>query len=700
MTTTTALTSSVRMVNNAPALIINGQPHTGLMFWHSKMHEAGPDLRLFAEAGVQLVTGGFGVRYDNGESALDYRHIDAMMDAILSAHPHALVLPRVGLEPPGWWAQAYPEEMDLHHDAVNNDPVHYRVSFSSRPWRVDGAEALRAFIRYCEAHYADHIFGYHLCAGDCGEWAYAWRPVLGEFSPAQVRGFRQWLRGQYADVDALRAAWDDDAVDFDTAAIPLEERKRPTGVWPRPWSLYDPARERRCIDYMRYSSEVVADAIVHFCGTAKDELAALGREKVCGVFYGYHLVNLRIPYALQGSGHHALEPVLASPHVDFLCAPLNYQERQAGGYYLSQLLPGSLRLRGKLFYDEDDTFTHLAGYTPWRYLCPDAETTVQVLRRNLAGALADGGTHWWMDHDGAGWYRDDAVMAEVARQAQLGAEVLDRDRTPAAQVAVVVSDASMAYFRHDSALTDALLTWQMGEVNALGAPHIALRAAELPHLAEQPWSEQIRLLLFLDCVELTEAERAAIARLAGDGRTLAWVYAAGLAAGGRFDPDAQATATGIRVKLEERSGPLMVDTCLTGTRLRYGTDREVAPILTGDDPDADVVGWEAHRGAPGLLTRDMGGWRSVWSAAPCLPAALLRHLAADAGAHIYTDTGDQVMAAGDLLALHAASSGPRDIRLPRTATVHDAYTGVVMAEEAERFTVEMQRGETVIWRLR
>ena len=144
MTTTTALTSAVRPHNGAPALFIDGRPHTGLMFWHSKMHEAGPDLRLFAAAGVQLITTGFGdVVYRHGAEALEYRRVDAQMAAVLDAHPDALVLPRVGLNPPAWWAQAYPEEMDRHYDVGSGDPIHYRVSFSSRPWRWDAAEALR-----------------------------------------------------------------------------------------------------------------------------------------------------------------------------------------------------------------------------------------------------------------------------------------------------------------------------------------------------------------------------------------------------------------------------------------------------------------------------------------------------------------------------------------------------------------------------
>ncbi|OPZ80222.1 MAG: hypothetical protein BWY76_03422 [bacterium ADurb.Bin429] len=264
----------------------------------------------------------------------------------------------------------------------------------------------------------------------------------------------------------------------------------------------------------------------------------------------------------------------------------------------------------------------------------------------------------------------------------------------------MVSDSSLAYFRHDSALCDALLTWQMAEVNALGAPHLALRAADLPYLAAQPWADQIRLLLFLDCVELSDAEREAIRAVARDGRTLAWVYAAGLATPAGFDPDGQAAITGIRVKLEERAGPLMVDSYLTGMRLRYGTDREIAPLLHGDDADAQIHGWEAYRGQPALLSKDMDGWLSIWSAAPCLPAELLRHLATRAGAHLYTDTGDQVMAAGNLLALHAASPGLRQIRLPNTVTVYDAYSGEVVAETVDAFKVEMARGETAVWRVK
>ncbi|MHB9134732.1 MAG: beta-galactosidase [Armatimonadota bacterium] len=369
------LTSTVQPYHNTPTLFINGQPHTGLMFWHSRIDQAGEDIANFARAGVPLFTGGLGLTgcwlEDGG---YDFSRIDATMAKILAANPSAMVLPRVGLEPPKWWHQRYPDETMLHHDIGNGDAFRFFVSFASQRWREDAAQALDAFIRHCETHFGGSIFGYHLCAGDCGEWSYAWKPVMSDFSDPQLAGFRAWLRTKYADDAALATVWADPAVTFDSAEI-SHDRTRPHQVWPRPWCLFDPARERQQIDYLIYHSAVVEDAILHFCQAAKATLRAVEREKVVGVFYLYHPGDIGSTAAFHNSGHHAHARVLASPDIDFICAPESYQERQPGRMYLSQLMPGSVRLHGKLYYNEDDTFTHLAKPTPWRYCCPDAETT-------------------------------------------------------------------------------------------------------------------------------------------------------------------------------------------------------------------------------------------------------------------------------------------------------------------------------------
>jgi hypothetical protein len=95
----------------------------------------------------------------------------------------------------------------------------------------------------------------------------------------------------------------------------------------------------------------------------------------------------------------------------------------------------------------------------------------------------------------------------------------------------------------------------------------------------------------------------------------------------------------------------------------------------------------------------MGAWQSIWSAAPILPAALLRHFAREAGVHIYLDTGEQVIAERGLIAVHAARSGRREIVLRAPSDVVDVRTGAMVATQADRFTIDLARGQTGVFRI-
>ncbi len=692
-------TCDVRPHGGAPTLFLNDQPHPGCQFWHSRPLTAGEDFQRFAAAGVHLYTTGFPLRLAE-DGTLDVSPVAQTMAAILAADPEALVMPRIGLEPSDWWLARYPDEVQVHYDAVNGDEIRRSIAFGSARWRTDMGMALPTMLQACEAQWGEHLLGYHLCAGACGEWAYSWSPVISGYSPAQRAGFQAWLRARYGTVEALRTAWDDASASFATAHVPRGRVRNPF-LWPRIWSIFDPARDRQLIDYQRYHSETVAEAIGHFAGIARQALTALGRRKLLGVFYGYHFGNVDTPYVAHNAGHHALATVLASPDVDFISAPLSYHERHAGGLYYTQLLPGSVRLAGKLYYDEDDTFTHRAQETPWRPKCKDAAETAHVLWRNFAGTLRECGAFWWMDHDGEGWYRDDALMAEVAGMAGLAQARLGEDRTPTAQIAVLASPASQAHLRYDAALVDALLPLQLSELISLGAPADYYMVSDVARLAAEPWSANYRFIVVLDALYLSEAERAALARWAkSDGRTVLWCYGAGLLTDTAVSPAAQAALTGLWVRLIDRVGPLRAETYLTGTRLTYGGTRDIGPELVGDDPDAEALGWSLYRGQPVLLRRRFPTWTSLWSGVPTLPAAVLREFARDAGVHLYLETGDRVWADRGLLTVHAAFEGPRTITLPTPATVEDVRTGRLVAVDATEIPLTLRRGETAVWRLR
>jgi hypothetical protein len=224
-----------------------------------------------------------------------------------------------------------------------------------------------------------------------------------------------------------------------------------------------------------------------------------------------------------------------------------------------------------------------------------------------------------------------------------------------------------------------------------------------------PEGDNYKLVFFMDCVFLSERQRRTIRELvAKKGRTLFWNYAAGLVTEKEISLEAMRAVTGFKAAWwENRNWPAKVYTLLTGERITYGTDAYIGPWLYGDDPEAEVLG--RMRGktdcrfvrAPGLLAKDCGEWRSVWSAAPTIQAPVLRALAARAGVHLYRRSGgDQVLAARNFLALHAAEDGAREIHLPRRATVTDAITGKLVAKNVSKFKVNLQCGDTGLWRLK
>ena len=453
---------------------------------------------------------------------------------------------------------------------------------------------------------------------------------------------------------------------------------------------------------MEFHSFAAADLACRVCGLAKRTLRDIGREKVCGVCYGYHLKTMGSPHNLFNTGHQAMQRVLECPEIDFVVAPYGYQWRHAGGVYHAQVLTGSLRLHDTLYICEDDTFTHLAPEPPtWnnRPVCPDLRTTIGVLRRNHAGVLQDGGGQWWMDCCQQGWYGDDRLVAAAADLAALADRSLDEPRTPAAQIAAVMDEMSLRYLRQDRMLADPINSRQVLELCCVGAPCDWYRLADLPLLLDRPRGRRYRLFVFPDALHVPPAIRGCIAeRLAADGRTLLWTCAAGLVTEGGLSVEAMGELVGIRLRQYAKRTPALVETWLTGTRVVYGTNDVLAPLFYPDDDGLDVQGWLVNVERPGLVTRGFGGWRSVWSSAPAVPAPVLRELARAAGVHIYGERGDQVFRAGSLLAVHAGSDGSATLKLPAAETWTDALTGETEQEHAVEITVHMRRGDTRIWR--
>jgi hypothetical protein len=157
--------------------------------------------------------------------------------------------------------------------------------------------------------------------------------------------------------------------------------------------------------------------------------------------------------------------------------------------------------------------------------------------------------------------------------------------------------------------------------------------------------------------------------------------------------------TGFRLAVRNRAEPLIASCYLTGSRVLYGSERPINPVIYGADDQATVIGWFINTGDPAFLSRDFGAWCSFWSGAPSVPAALLRAIAKQVGVHLYLETGDQVLHERGYLTLHAGAEGERVVRLPQACDVIDVATGGYAVRNAREFRTRMRRGQTGIWRI-
>jgi hypothetical protein len=218
-----------------------------------------------------------------------------------------------------------------------------------------------------------------------------------------------------------------------------------------------------------------------------------------------------------------------------------------------------------------------------------------------------------------------------------------------------------------------------------------------------------KLLVFLNPFRLDADRRRALAdRLERGGSTALWIYAPGYIKDDG-SPAHMEELTGIHFGLGEQPwGPLVHITDFThpitaglAQDLVWGTNAKLAPLFYVDDPAARILGQVVYSQGdckPGFALKSFPEWTSVYSAAPNLPAPVLRGVARFAGAHIYNDAGDVLYATPELLGVHTVSGGRRTFRLRRPVEIaYDLFERRAVAREVAEFTVELSPSSTSLF---
>jgi len=696
---------SVRLSDHMgmPTLMVNGEPDAGMTYMTYRPREE--YFRDFGEAGVRFVS--FKINLHRSwitPDSFDFSDFDSLVNVIIRANPDALIFPRVYLFAPDWWLEDNPDEVMVYHDGEKFKPTRgWRngttlPSWASEQWRKDMGYCLQKFIQHIESQsWGSHIVGYHLASGGTDEWYYYpyynWffntpQEDFVDYSVHQTRAFRNWLREKYSTADALRAAWHNDTVTFDNAAI-VSKRDRQNNTL---FSFYDPGRSMHVVDCWDFESEMIAQTIGYFCRVVKQETT---NEAFTGAFYGYIL-------GANDKGYCATRSLLNCEDIDFLTAPSGYWFREPGAGYSAYRAPvRSLQLAGKLWWDENDYYTYLTPASRWveGWTGPrDLETTINQQKRQTAAQVHHGAAGWWFDM-GGGWFDSPEAMEMIGKLNEIGSNSVRFDRNSVSEVAVVVDEKSLLYLGLSGELYNSLILEQPLEFGRIGAPVDWIMVDDIGK------SNQYKMYVMLNLFHVTDSNRKLIEELQnGNAESILWVYAPGLMTD-RVDIANCKRLTGIKLKIIEDKAPLFVELNEQGSTMfpslcegfRYGTQAKIGPVLAADDASALTLGTLYGFDEPGLVFKEINGVQTYYTASPKLSHEVIRAIAEKSGVHIYNNVDDGTYVNKSFISIHTVRGGERTLTFPRPVTLYDVYNDKLIAEKTSHVTIDMPVRTTSIF---
>ncbi|OGV72379.1 MAG: hypothetical protein A3K19_16275 [Lentisphaerae bacterium RIFOXYB12_FULL_65_16] len=487
------LPARVETQDNRPVFVVGDRIRTTLVHQAAYGSAAASRYGGFGRSGVHLHTvtvqmgplsekRGVAWKYPNG---FDFKDLEQDILRVVGADPDGWVILQTRCDLPRQWGIDHPDDIwaeesgqksivpkgDCHPCKIGTtlaEGDYFVGSYGSPAYRQDMSNAvaeLGKFVRTSDV--GKVVVGFIIGGGNDGQffdWSPNWQAHLDQ-SPGHRRGFQEWLREVYGnDVAALRQAWGDPAVTFETATVPAEKERTVDAPF-----LQTTGPQRRVADANRFSSLAPVRLAKALATTMKE---TIGRPVFSMIYY---------PDAIHdgGSNRYALTELLAEPgRFDSVVAVQEYgQWRQLGGTGCTNASWGVHRLRGTAQLCEIDyrTFRCYAG-GDWGMDTLGAPDTAEgfraQIRRDL-GATATRGMGAWYYDMGGGWYDDPTLWSVVEESNRILAWTSRNDApSPVAQLAVFVDEA--AGWRVSRGAVDVI--W-----NAVPPQRLALNLSGVPY---------------------------------------------------------------------------------------------------------------------------------------------------------------------------------------------------------------------------
>ncbi len=696
--------AEIKPHNGVPTLMIDGTPEFS-NFSAQLLEQLDNHARLFRVAGLHRYHCYVNLGWREPEVP-DYTMLDQVVTTLLDGDPDAQIIVKLGLRDstPTWFLQKYPQE-GVRFD---NGRGSSRISLASKVWRRVAGENIAGMVRYVSVSpYADKVIGFIASEGEEGQWMHYWAGddpavpgTLSDYSQPMLDYFRGWLRRNYADEVALRQAWNDPQVTFDTAPIPSREQRIAAKD-----AFRDLPRDRAALDYAFALSDVVTEGMEFYGKLIKD--AALPAKVVTGALYG-HLIDLGAHFLGEQVGYLRQRRAIDSPYLDYFLGPLQYGGafRDVGGVGSFDMpSPASLKLANKIWLNEDDVRTHLEYPAGYAYSIRTPDATGAMLARQLFKAICAGAGNYWfalgMAHQN--WFDDPETVRTLNEIQKIADESVNRDRSKIAEIAVVMSDQSVGFLRQakgrgteDQIMLHAI--YQREQIGRIGAPFDEYLLDDFLK-RDMP---DYKFYIFLNAFAVSDAEKGAIqAKLGRNGALALWYYAPGLAGVDGLSPERSTALTGIPFKLDStrRNGEFELRVRMPELleKTRFGrNDLTYAPWLVPQQYD-ELYAVFAGSDTPAVVRKG----RSCFAPLGVLPTELLRRMAEEAGVEILSRDNIAVYGCKSYIGIHSSKVvAPMTLNAPKGKSLRQLYPAKDGADWITSFEWQNAKPETWFFEVR
>lgn len=536
------------------------------------------------------------------------------------------------------------------------------------------------------------------------------------FEEIERAAFAGWALKKYGTLAELNRHWQTAYSQVSNVAVPSSEERFASGKG----AFRDPDFQQREIDFSRFQSESVAEAIRWSCSEFQK---VFYNRVLTGPFYGYALEHAWNASGLQEQGHLALKAVLEASAVDFYGSPYSYNSdnRGFGKPVDTNAVLDSAALHGKVAFLEEDTYTHVAR-SPGGFLAPGEHLktknlveTLAVLKRNFGICLARGYVLYWM-----GLLEDGRFdLTEIWDAYRPWIRWLEKNPVRPAyrpEVALVIDEGAVSLLSESSRAVAGRWLYELRSIlKRVDATLGIYLQADLDRIPDS-----VRCLVLAMPFQLGEKELAVLRqRWMKGGRTVVFCDPAGAFSHHVVD---SGLLTGISSKIVETPiqpvsliEPRGLFADFSGKTIGEPTDRAsvfwrpqaklppVCPYLVVDDPGAEILARyendREHR--PSVALKRMHGWTSILTGVHSLAPAMWRRIFADAGVHLYLDTlstdfdfPDLIEATSDFVMIQSGVDGRRTVRLPVRCSQVTAMGGKsgVIATDTKTFSFDFKKG--------